>query len=81
MKHVLLAATAVLVISAAGHSVSHGTRILLASNVQQAETDNGNGGSDLRNRETARQVGTDRHSVQIAAESEGGPDLRNRERA
>jgi hypothetical protein len=83
MKHFLLAAAAVMVVSAAGHSVSHGTSVLFASNVATAESDNGNGGPDLRNRETAQQVGTDRHNVQMAESDNGngGLDLRNRETA
>ena len=51
MKHFLLAAAAVLVMSAAGHNVSRGTSILFASNLQTAAESEG--GPDLRNRETA----------------------------
>jgi hypothetical protein len=51
MKYLVLAAAAV-VISTAGSSVSRGTRILLASNLLQA--DSGHGGPDLRNRQTPR---------------------------
>jgi hypothetical protein len=66
MQLFLLAVTAGLLVSAAGHSVSRGTSILFASNVQTAESDNDNGGVELRNRETGPQVGTNRPNVQIA---------------
>lgn len=55
MQHFLLAAVAVLVVSAAGHSVSRGTSILFASNVQQWA--GGDGSVDLRDRHTAQQLG------------------------
>jgi hypothetical protein len=55
MQHFLLAAVAVLVVSAAGHSVSRGTSILFASNVQQMAA--GDGSVDLPNSEAAQPLG------------------------
>jgi hypothetical protein len=78
MKYLVLAAAAV-VISTAGSSVSRGTRVLLASNFLRA--DSGHGGPDLRNRETAQQLGTDRHNLQIVAEADCGADLSDRSTA
>jgi hypothetical protein len=77
MQHFLLGAVAILVVSAAGHSVSRGTSILFASNVPQMAA--GDGGVDVRNRGPAQQLrGTDHHNLQMAAGG-GGLDLRDRE--
>lgn len=73
MKYLVLAATAV-VVSTAGSSVSHGTRILLAGNFLQA--DSRHGGPDLRNRQTPPQLGPDHHDLQIAAEADDLGDRR-----
>jgi hypothetical protein len=75
MKYLLLAAGAV-VVSTAGSSVSHGTRILLANNISQA--DDGNCGTAFRNRETALQPDIDRYDPPIAALCVAGGNLRDR---